>query len=360
MTALNKSRLLLALPLVLLSLSTSARAGSVSGDIDTGFQNAGLGGGTVTYLAHSQQFTTLASGPNDRTNLSTVSNLNGQTFQFNLPVVQGATISVSKGFLRGSKTYSPVVGFKDRAKPPADVTIQDIASVSGSFQGRATLVPTRGNTTGHVSARGTNTSPNQDTGKAAASAVDPFEVAPGVHSYGQTINLSLQLDFASESGGVTYFALDSRFTDLDTFFDQEDPFGEALWALSVFANGPTDSLSSVDVDFMVNPMARSLGLFNPSLSDMQLEDAVRDALSLNGNLVSLTDFSLFPGGTMLTVRSEDGNIQFGMGVSASIEAAGAAAVPEQGTLALVLVGLGPLARVCGWHRRRHGLPGRRP
>jgi len=91
------------------------------------------------------------------------------------------------------------------------------------------------------------------------------------------------------------------------------------------------------VDFQVNPLARSMGILNPSMTDIQIQDSIANAFVLNSDgSVTLTDVPIFPAGTTYNVSSQAGEIEYAYGVDA-----GVSEVPEpaSGTL-LVLLGAG--------------------
>jgi len=104
-----------------------------------------------------------------------------------------------------------------------------------------------------------------------------------------------------------YFALDSRFfPNPDMFYESGEPFTQALWSLSISTNGVLNSNTDndLDVEFQVNPLARSLGVLNPSMSDSQISADVRVAFQVSNGTATLTDYELFPTGTIYTVDRE--------------------------------------------------------
>jgi len=249
---------------------------------------------------------------------------------------------VPRGFLGFGTpaTYGPAVGLRGLPKPPPATALQELmqsrsSTLAASAVAQAGMV-VAGPAPPFIFVRGELQPPGTTArGAAAGAAFDPFEVAPGVYPYAETVNASFQLDGPEEFGGVVFFAVDSRFSNPETFYARGQPFEEALWALSLFADSPVSDPSQLQVDFLVNPQARALGVFNPSLTDAQLTAAVRAAITVSDGVASLTNFSLFPTGTTLTVRSIDGTIRFGEGVNAGITSP---AVPEPGSLALLSVG----------------------
>ena len=51
------------------------------------------------------------------------------------------------------------------------------------------------------------------TGRATGAAFDPVMLRPGVYPYQEIIDASLQLDTPLDTGGVLFFAVNSRLTD---------------------------------------------------------------------------------------------------------------------------------------------------
>ena len=198
MSQLRKHGLFWMLVGVVCSVSATVRAGTVMADIDTGFKFAGLGAGTTTLYAHSNQTKPFARGPNASSYFNSISG-SVENKTDDIPEAKGATISISRGFLRGSNTYAPAVGVIDRPKPANGVSIENLVSTSGSFLGMASITPARGDDKGHVSAKGgiLGVDP-RFAGTAAGSATDPFSVAPGTYPYSQTIDASLQMAVEQE------------------------------------------------------------------------------------------------------------------------------------------------------------------
>ena len=73
------------------------------------------------------------------------------------------------------------------------------------------------------------------TGRATGAAFDPVMLRPGVYPHQEIIDASLQLDTPLDTGGVLFFAVDSRLTDPATFSDpatfyaDREPLENTLW-----------------------------------------------------------------------------------------------------------------------------------
>jgi len=67
------------------------------------------------------------------------------------------------------------------------------------------------------------------TGRATGAAFDPVMLRPGVYPYQEIIDASLQLDTPLDTGGVLFFAVDSRLTDPATFYADGEPLENTLW-----------------------------------------------------------------------------------------------------------------------------------
>lgn len=320
---------------LLLTFVHPVSAGSVSGDLDTGPQQVGLGGGTSSYFAYSRQTKPTASGPNAH-RFFRKHTVNGDVDykEGNDVAVNNTYINVYKGFWSGTVSYGPAAEVRNRPKMNGLATDVDekLVSFSGVFHGEALVNAGDALKAGYVRAKAERIGPDkaQASGSAAAAAFDPFPIAPGDYLYNQVINASLGLE-PDESGGLTFFAVDSRLTDPEAFYGEEEPFTEVLWELSLYAPGPISDLAQVDVHFYTNPVARSLGYFDLAVSDSAMESAVRLALSLTDGVASLTNYTLFPSDTFLSVLPENGTIQFGMGTHAHLEAE---VVPELGSWVL--------------------------
>lgn len=337
-----------------LSVCSHAQAGTASADMRTGKELTAvfIQGSTSTLYAYSQVIQPSPVGPN----ASSSYGFNG-AFTFPAAAVPGQSIVVKSGIINQNKTfYSPVVGVTNAGKPPipagqTDGT-QSVSSNSrlggGGASGFAFYHANSGIVPDSVQATGTLTPPTTGflVGAAAASAVDPALIPPGSYPYPILIDADFQMDDSNESGGVNVFALDSRFTDLDTFYERGEPLDQSLWAMVIYTSGIPHNKSDITLAFYVNPAARSLGILNPALSNQQIADNAIDALSVNDGVVELDNFSPFAAGTMFAVRGQDGTIEYGAGVDAGIQQ-----VPEPSALVLLLAGL---LLLCWRERGVHG------
>jgi hypothetical protein len=333
----------IALSVCAAAFSRGAEAAAVSGDMTTKVRSSSIGGTTNSFLAHSKIVRPKTIGPNDRSSFAE----NAVELLNPVPTLLNKTIVVHTGFANQNRTtFFSVAGHGPVAKPPipeGDVKgTQDLSSTTylttaledGKADALATQVVWNSFLINDfISASGKLEPPESGvmSAAAAAAAFDPYTLSPGNYQADWIINTSLQLDGVNthESGGVTYFGLDSRFTDLDTFYERQQPFQEALWALTIYTGGQTVSLSNISVEFFTHPQARASGILNPAESDSQIASALHASLTLNGGIVSLTDYSVFSSGTTFIVRPQDGEIQFGEALNT-----GLAAIPEPTTIAL--------------------------
>ena len=272
---------------LLLVLTAQVHAATATADMMSGGSDVSLvfGQGTSTLYAYTEVKKPTQSGPNSTSSINT----NGTSA--GVLTAAGQSITVKRGIVnQNSFTYSPVVGVTNSAKPPIpngqNVGTQTVYSTSAP-QGGGSAKADAGfqNWSGRpdaVVASGTLTAPPQGVlvGAAAASAVDPISIAPGVYPYAQSIDVSLQLDNLDQTGGVALYALDSRLTNLDSFFASGEPLDQALWAMTIFANNVPNSLSDLTVQFYINPLARSMGILNPSYSDSQIATNVESAVRI--------------------------------------------------------------------------------
>jgi hypothetical protein len=331
---------------------TGSGAG-ISGDINSGSKTIGVGkGGNSAFFAFSE-LTKPAAGPNQSSRYEVLDNgklVNPPP----LNPVPEPKVQINVGFNGKTFSYTPLVKLDPVPKPTPTISIQQLVSTSGNILAEgaargdaAYVVFNKGD---FLTADGNLFPKNQAiTGKAAGASFDPYQVSVGSHPYQQTIDAKFDLGNPTQSGGLTYYAVDSRFTDVDTFFERGQPFSAALWALSIVApGGPVKSVSDLQVNFMVNPLARSTGDFNPSLTDAQIQAAVESAIVVKGGGATLTNFALFPSGTTLNVSASDGPIEFGTAVNAGFQGT---ASPEPASVVLAASGVLAVA-LYGVRRRR--------
>jgi hypothetical protein len=201
------------------------------------------------------------------------------------------------------------------------------------------------------------------TGRAAAAAFDPITVSPGSYQYQATIDASLQLDGPRDTGGILFFAVDSRTTDLQTFYQMGQPLDQTLWYLSIAEQGPVFSTADLfdpakfDVAFKINdPALLDATMPNGSAySDAAIAAAVLNAFTVVSDTATLSNYLLFPsnlpGAALpgMTLYNVDSAIEYGNGVNA-----GLTAVPEPSSLALLTVAI--LAASVGAFRRHSVKP----
>jgi len=334
---------------------TASRAGSVGADIATGGGQAPATGGAATQslFTYSQLIAKGAGGPNVSVsdnffNAANVSTGNAPSTANPLfPKVPGIFIFV------GPATYSPLVGYggvvagsaPPTAKPtaattPAGTVRETLESLSNGVLAQATYrLPTAANPGGLIRAATNFVPVPGSTARAAAAAFDPFTISSGSSftNYQYDINATLQNDPHGMSG-IVFFALDSRLTKpptatgVNTFYAQGQPLQNTLWSLTILATGPlTSSLSNLDVNFMINPMARSLGFLDPSMTDKEISAEIKGDFTFMNGTATLTDQPIFPSNTLYSVSQE---ITYAVGVNV-----GASNVPEPSSFALLGIGL---------------------
>jgi hypothetical protein len=196
------------------------------------------------------------------------------------------------------------------------------------------------------------------SGKAAGAAYDPTSVPGGSsYSYQPLMDASIQTDGIGSTASAMVYAVDSYVFTSDNvanFLDDGAPFANSLWELGVSASGAVSSVSDLDVEFDLNPMALdelgfptsylySLPGYSPSMTEAEvalLIDQQMDAAlaspgvwTIAGGEADLTGFSPFPAGTMYT--PEGSEVDYAAGADAYVEDD----VPEPGSAAGMLVGL---------------------
>ena len=320
---------------LLAALSIPAKGDAVSSDVSTIYRGFEINDGGSSFFAYSRQDSPNASGPNADTRFAE----HGVAgFISPVPVEQGTQINVTR-YLVITDSYSPVVKATSASKPSGgDSDFLNSYSALGSnpvVDGSASVALSGISHTYVAAAIGEIVPGGSAKGAAAGAVFDPSTVAPGAYPYSPTLDVSFQLSNIYESGGADAYALDSRLTNMDTFVSRGQPLSETLWHLTIGTSGPTTSPSNLEVNFAINPLARSLGILNPAMSDSQIATAVRNALTLDPltGTVSLNDFPLFSSDTLFTVSPQDGNIEAGVVALADIVAA-----PEPGTALLFAVG----------------------
>jgi hypothetical protein len=137
------------------------------------------------------------------------------------------------------------------------------------------------------------------TGQAAGVAYDPVQVMSSKYLYQTYVSTSIRLDGKKDFGGITYFAVDSRDVKMgtpDTFVEMGQPLDQTVWYLTISAKGPVNSLSDLNVQFKINDRS----ILNPvtsdgtMISDSSIADAIKNAITLDGNSATLSSFPLFP------------------------------------------------------------------
>lgn len=230
------------------------------------------------------------------------------------PIAGTIRIGIFGGFV--GRAYTPLVGFLATPKPLAPGALQNASSTSGGATATAHL----NNSAVNPSIGATATVAAGTTGRAAAEAIDPITVPPGLYSYSFFINaITLEAGAVGDFAGITFFATDSRFAD-------------PLWALGVFVEGPLNSKSDLHLAFQ-SQSALSMDGSGTPLDDGAIESQVLTAFTVSNGVAQLTARPLFSG-----FYSVDTTIQFSDGANA-----GAEHVPEPATAALVWAGLALLA-----------------
>ena len=327
----------------------------VTGDL-TKQGSEGTGGmGTEAFYGFSQETDMGANVTNVAGTVDNASPPNFTPFQLNMNGVKIKTKAKPDG-------YGPTVWIAGRAKPTAPnmdaafsySRVPDPNDPNQAFlYGGGSYTPA----TKRVGAGGF--SQNGAKGEAAGSAEDPFSVSPGTYrDYQYSAHVAITLDQAS-FGGLTYFALDSRYTAVNTFYERGQPFDEALWSLSISATGPLGSASDLDVAFSYNPAALTL-LHSDGVTRYTNEEIAATIEGFLGRNISDgsldTTFDLFPsstntllpGSTAYSVTSSDGDpITYAFGLNAGLTSP----IPEPSTFALLGIGILGLLGY-GWRRKQ--------
>jgi hypothetical protein len=344
---------LAAVGLAVLLNTNPGRAAVVAGDTTTGAVFAAGALGTTELFAYSQQ----TSGRVTTTNASTlgitsVGPLGGPFVVTPIPgfgVLGDGTcilvVAAGPNCAAGPRVYGPpVAGIRGLAKPavpvPPNNAGQSGSSTTGAFMGLAAFTTP----TNRISAGGTGAG----TGRAAAAAFDPIAVSPGSYQYQATIDASLQLDGPDDAGGILFFAVDSRTTDLQTFYQMGEPLDQTLWYLSIAEQGPVFSTADLfdpakfDVTFKINdPALVDATMPNGSAySDAAIAAALLNAFTVENDTATLSNYLLFPSNVVgaplpgMTVYNVDSTIEYGNGVNA-----GLTTVPEPSSLTLLTIAI---------------------
>jgi len=162
-------------------------------------------------------------------------------------------------------------------------------------------------------------------GRAAAEAIDPYSIEPGVYSnYGFTItNAELLPGAVGAFAGIDFFANDSRFTS-------------PLWYLGVVATEPVITAADLTISFTSNPI---LGL-----DDALVASQLRDAFTISGGQATLSSYTLFN-----TTYVVDVPTIYSDGVGAGVQS-----VPEPTSITLTMLALLSLG-ACRWFYPAHGV-----
>jgi len=335
-------------------LPASLRAATANADmIDRSSYTTLLVNGTNTLYAYSQ-LAVPAVGPNSDV---------GHDINFAaapaVGVVAGASISSTHGlFPPVTSVYSPVVGVSGVAKAvlPANQKYggEDVYSSSTAPQGRAygdaayktshTLLPDS------MSAYATLTATpgNGVTGASAAYANDPETIpTPGTYSYDPVVDGCLELDDPSQTGGISWFAVDSRETNLGSWEANGQPASQTLWELTISASGIPQSPSDVTVNFYLNPQDASLGILGTAYTQSQIQANVLNAVTVSNGVVTLNSMSLFDPGAQYFVPSGSSTpVQYDYGDVGDV-AGTTTTIPEPSSLVVLSMGvLGLLRKRC--------------
>ena len=274
-------------------------------------------------------------------------------------------------------SFSPALsnGDKDKTRlAGTDITESSTSNKVGTAYGRGVIF-TGGVTpalTPVIGAIGKKT--NGVVGRGAGAAFDPFGLDPSSipYSYQVTLDAYIALDHPGDTGGLVFFAVDSRAVDPNAFYGLGQPLDKTVWYLAISANGPIDSqsdffdASKFKVEFHVNDTS-ILDLVDGSgnpVSDSDVINGILGAFRLDADgLASLNSYPLFPyfmpaGATLpglagdTTYTVDRSGVIYGQGVNA-----GVAGVPEPSTL--LLVALGVLALLAADRRISEGRSQRR-
>jgi hypothetical protein len=363
----NTGYLLLFIVWVLAVRPGDLHAGTISGDLQSGWRSAAAAGkGTTALFVYSKQTAPPPASENATSRHFLL--LFPPAFAPDIanPIPQAPAPAGFQVNIRvDGRRVGPVLSAGDQPKRVGMIQGQNVRgdraeSHSGFFTGGAAAVtnPAAIGNNPFVSAQGSKPKAADAAGavgEAAGAAFDPFEVDPGTYlDYQYTVNASLQLDQMGDFGGVTFFALDSRLMPssaaLDAFYQRGQPFDEALWVLSLSANGVPGSPSDIAVHFRINPQAIADNILFldtdhdqvNDLDDAAIEDLIKQDIEIVGDSAVLTGLELFPEGTEYNVS---GVVTYGDGVNALLMSS---AVPAPSTM--VLLGLGALC-LMGFIRR---------
>ena len=227
-----------------------------------------------------------------------------------------------------------------------------INSNTGSYTGQGQAII---NAMGRQIRASATVGANPPVGEAAGRALDPFAVASGADSYAPTLNAEVDIDSASEVGGIEAFATDSNefsqlsedATDTDPtsgepLFDFDgDPLGDTLWHLSIGTDGETDVSGDLAIDFELNPNAFSELDFSHTVDAgdtvSQIDAAIDAALAAdettNGDDFVFNVPDIMPAGTMFDASAGE---VYADEVDADISAA---PLPGAAGSGMVLIGL---------------------
>lgn len=181
------------------------------------------------------------------------------------PVVAGRTITVGAGIIAAGRVYSPVVGFVAVGKTLTDAFVASVTNTPGvgsGFSDASWLVakpqiPLPDRVRAQVTVGG--------AGSAAAEAIDPFLLDPGVYEYNPTIlSALLEVSAAPDFAGMSFFAYDSRST-------------EPLWQLNVLATGTLSAASDLDILFTHDP---SRLVLSSGVTPASIQDGVRNRFTV--------------------------------------------------------------------------------